>query len=51
MKELNSLCIWEVIEHDYQLTSKFLVGAKLFTQSYFNGDISTGGFLKVGFVL
>lgn len=37
-----------IIENSYLLTNKFLIGLKLFTQPYFNGDINSGVILKAG---
>ena len=37
-----------IIENTYLLTDKFLVGVKLFTQPYINGDINSGIMLKFG---
>jgi len=37
-----------IIEDTYMITDKFLLGLKLITQSYFNGDINSGIMLKVG---
>lgn len=37
-----------IIENTYLLSEKFLVGLKLFTQPYNNGDINTGVMLKIG---
>ncbi len=37
-----------ILRYDYLLTEKYLLGLKLFTQNYFNGDISTGGLLRFG---
>lgn len=37
-----------VIENSYLLTDRFLIGIKLFTQPYFNGDINSGLLLKFG---
>lgn len=47
----NSLGFNIIIENEYILSKKYLIGLKLFTQPYFNGDISTGGFLKFGVIL
>ncbi len=38
-----------IIENTYLLTDKFMVGLKLFTQPYLNGDINSGAMLKLGF--
>jgi len=37
-----------IIEDTYLLTDKFLIGLKLFTQPYYNGDINSGAMLKFG---
>lgn len=37
-----------IIENTYLLTDKFLIGLKLFTQPYNNGDINSGVMLKFG---
>ncbi len=37
-----------VIENSYLLTDRFLIGIKLFSQPYFNGDINSGILLKLG---
>lgn len=37
-----------IIENSYSLTNRFLIGLKLFTQPYFNGDINSGLLLKLG---
>jgi hypothetical protein len=38
-----------VIERSSLITDKLLVGVKLYTQPYFNGDINTGILVKMGF--
>ena len=38
-----------IIENTYTITEKFLLGVKLFTQPYKNGDINSGFMLKFGF--
>lgn len=38
-----------ILEDSYNVSDRFLIGAKLFTQSYRNFDINTGGMIKVGF--
>ena len=40
-----------IIEDSYRINEKFLIGLKLFTQPYTNGDINSGGFLKFGIIL
>ena len=40
-----------IIENSYSLTNRFLIGLKLYTQPYFNGDINSGVFLKLGLKL
>ena len=40
-----------MIENSYSLTNRLFIGLKLFTQPYFNGDINSGIFLKLGFKL
>jgi hypothetical protein len=40
-----------IIENSYMLTNKFLLGLKLFTQPYSNGDINSGVMLKFGLKL
>lgn len=37
-----------IIENTYSITKKILVGVKIITQPYFNGDINTGWFIKTG---
>jgi len=37
-----------VLENTYLVTDRFLLGDKLFTQPYFNGDINSGGMLRLG---
>ncbi len=37
-----------IIENSFSLTNRLFVGLKLFTQSYFNGDINSGLLLKLG---
>lgn len=37
-----------IIENSYSITDKFLLGLKLYTQPYFNGDINSGILLKLG---
>ena len=37
-----------VIENTYSFGKRFLLGLKLFTQPYFNGDINSGVLLKIG---
>jgi hypothetical protein len=37
-----------IIENSYLLNNRILIGLKLFTQPYFNGDINTGILLKLG---
>ncbi len=44
----NSLGYNIIIENSYLLTDKYLLGLKLFTQSYNNGDINSGVMLKFG---
>jgi len=44
----NSLGFNVIIENSYLLTNRFLLGLKLFTQPYFNGDINSGLMLKCG---
>lgn len=44
----NSFGINFILENTYSITDRFLIGLKLFTQPYFNGDINTGGLLKLG---
>jgi len=38
-----------ITEVAYQLDEKFLLGLKLYTQPYFNGDINSGLMVKFGF--
>jgi len=47
----NSLGFNINIESSYLITNKFLVGLKLFTQPYNNGDINSGVMLKFGLIL
>lgn len=44
----NSFGLNVVIENTYSITDKFMMGIKLFTQPYQNGDINSGGMLKFG---
>ena len=44
----NSLGFNVIIENNFNLSDRYLVGLKLFTQPYFNGDINTGAILKFG---
>ncbi len=37
-----------IIENTYALTDKYLIGAKVFTQPYTNGDINSGIIIKLG---
>lgn len=37
-----------IIENTYALTNRFMLGLKVFTQPYFNGDINSGVYLKFG---
>ena len=37
-----------IIENTYSITDKFLLGLKLYTQPYGNGDINSGILLKMG---
>ena len=37
-----------ILENSYDISHKFLIGLKLFTQPYFNGDINSGILLKTG---
>lgn len=37
-----------ILENTFALSDKYLLGLKLFTQPYFNGDINSGLFLKFG---
>ncbi len=46
--ERNSYGYNIILEDTYSFTNKFLVGFKLFSQSYFNGDINSGILLKFG---
>ncbi len=39
------------IEGSFLITERFLIGLKFFTQPYHNGDINSGGMLKLGIVL
>jgi hypothetical protein len=40
-----------ILENTYAIRPRFLLGLKLFTQPYDNGDINTGILLKVGYKL
>lgn len=40
-----------IIENTYAITGRFLIGLKLFTQPYMNGDINSGMMLKAGIEL
>ncbi len=44
----NTIGLNLIIEHAYTLNDKIIIGLKLFTQPYFNGDINSGILLKVG---
>jgi hypothetical protein len=37
-----------ILENTYNLSEKFMLGLKLFTQPYKNGDINSGLLLKLG---
>jgi len=37
-----------IIEDTYSINEKYLIGLKLFTQPYFNGDLNSGVLLKFG---
>ena len=37
-----------ILEDTYTIKTRFLIGLKLFTQPYFNGDINSGLLLKAG---
>jgi hypothetical protein len=45
----NSLGVNIIIENTYLISEKFLLGLKLLSQPYFNGDINSGVLLKFGF--
>lgn len=40
-----------IIEDTYSISERYLVGLKLFTQPYFNGDLNSGILLKFGLKL
>jgi len=40
-----------IIENTYAITDRFLIGLKLFTQPYMNGDINSGVLIKGGLKL
>lgn len=40
-----------IVENTYAIIDRFLIGLKLFTQSYINGDINSGVMLKAGIAL
>ena len=40
-----------IIEGTFLITERFLLGVKLFTQPYHNGDINSGALVKVGVLL
>jgi hypothetical protein len=40
-----------IIEDTYSISEKYLLGLKLFTQPYFNGDLNSGILLKFGMKL
>lgn len=40
-----------ILENTYTIANKYLIGLKLFTQPYTNGDINTGILVKFGVVL
>jgi len=44
----NSIGFNLIIENTYAITDKYLIGLKLFTQPYENGDINSGILLKFG---
>ena len=49
--EFNKRNAWgcnAILESSYWLTNSFLIGLKLFTQPYFNGDINSGITVKTG---
>jgi len=39
-----------IIENTYRLSDQILIGVKLFSQPYFNGDINSGALLKLGYI-
>lgn len=47
----NSLGFNIIIENTYSINDKFLIGLKLFSQPYTNGDINSGILLKCGLKL
>jgi len=47
----NSLGFNIIIENTYSINARFLIGLKLFTQPYTNGDINSGILLKCGLKL
>lgn len=46
--KVNSIGMSIILENTYSIREKFLVGLKLFTQPYENGDINSGVLLKLG---
>lgn len=40
-----------ILENTYSVTERFMLGIKVFTQPYLNGDINTGIILKAGVTL
>ncbi len=44
----NSIGINIILENTYSITDKIMLGLKLFTQPYKNGDINSGLMLKLG---
>jgi hypothetical protein len=40
-----------IIENSYLLNDKYMIGLKIFSQPYFNGDINSGMMLKLGIKL
>lgn len=44
----NSYGYTVILEDTYTIKSKYLLGLKIFTQPFFNGDINSGMLLKIG---
>lgn len=47
-EERNSIGFNAIIENTYTVNTRFLIGLRLFTQPYDNGDINSGVLAKVG---
>ena len=49
LEDRTSLGVNIILENTVNITNKFLLGLKLFSQPYLNGDINSGLILKAGF--